>query len=130
MRRVAPVVIALLMALSPILGEGCVLRCHHEVACHQTSTPAGPVSVPCHQSASAPPATMASTGSVCFDLPSSTPAVRPNASGASARAGIAVATVVANALSVRIAALNVTFVSSALDSGGGPPRTGSIPLRV
>jgi hypothetical protein len=128
MCRIAPVVVALLMALSPILGEGCVLRCHHEAACHRTSST--PVSGPCHQSASAPRATMASTGGSCFDLPSSTPAVRPNQGGASARAGIAVATVVANVLNVRIARVNVTAVSSALDTGGGPPRTGTIPLRV
>jgi hypothetical protein len=128
MSRAASVVTALLMALSPILGESCVLHCHHEVACHRTST-SGPVSAPCHQSASASRATMASTGGACFDLPSSTPAVRPNDGGASARAGIAVATIVANGLSVTIAAVNVTPVSS-LDSRGGPPRTGSIPLRV
>jgi hypothetical protein len=129
MSRVASIVIALLTALSPILGESCLLRCHHEVACHRTST-SGPVSLHCHKAASAPRTTMASTGGACFDLPSSAPAVRPNDSGASARAGLAVATVTDNVPRLRIAALSVTVVSSSLDAAGGPPRTGPIPLRV
>jgi hypothetical protein len=93
MPRVASVLVALLVAFSPILGETCVLRCHHDVACHRASSQ--PPAAPCHQSASAPSATLVPTNT-CDALPFSAPALRPgDAGGASVRAPAAPATIVA-----------------------------------
>lgn len=95
MARLASSIVALLVAVSPILGQTCVLRCHRDVACHRAvgSTDA---EASCHHSARAPIRSIMPAGGACESVPSSLPALGPASADASARAlgapAVAVAT--------------------------------------
>jgi hypothetical protein len=129
MSRVASVMVALLVAFSPILGETCVLRCHHDVACHRTSS-SRPADAPCHQPASAPSATMAPIDGSCDELPFSTPALRPADAGTSLRALAAPAHIAANSAGIAIATVSSIDVVLPPGHETRAPRVSSTPLRL
>jgi hypothetical protein len=129
MSRVASLMVALIVALLPLLGETCVLRCHHAVACHrQAGSP--PAEARCHQSASTPDAIVAPTGRSCDERPFSVPALRPSDAGAAMRALAVPAAAVTNAVSVAIATESTTGAEASFDRHPRTPGISSIPLRV
>jgi hypothetical protein len=129
MSRVASVIVALLLVFSPILGDACVLRCHHQVACHRAAG-APATTAPCHKSASAPSATVTPIGGTCDELPFSAPALRPIDAGASVRALSVPAAIVANAASVAIPPVSMTAVTLPPGNQTLALRISSIPLRL